>query len=150
MRLGTIDPGEHQIAFAVSENAIIVDAGLYRIATLRDAHVFCAALNLDAIIVEQPQVYRGARGKGDPNDLIRLANVVGACASACARSKTTLPSRWKGQVPKKIHHERVLAELERGRELAMVLSKIAGIRGSDRHNVFDAIGLNLWSLRRLG
>ena len=93
----------------------------------------------DYFISEVPQVYRAGASKGDPDDLIQLAGVVGVFAQAF-RATTHLgvkPREWKGQVPKDVHHARLVKTLT-PEELAMVE---ASAPPSLRHNVLDAVGI---------
>ncbi len=90
-------------------------------------------------ISEVPQVYRAGSSKGDPDDLIQLAGVVGVFSAIF--SATTYwgvkPREWKGQVPKDVHHARLVKTLSEA-ELKMVE---AAAPPSLRHNVLDAVGL---------
>lgn len=103
-----------------------------------------------SVVCELPQVYRNAQSKGDPNDLIKVAVEVGqwkerALRYGCPWTEVK-PAYWKGQVPKPVHHARILRTLNE-RERAYV----EGIKlpASKMHNVMDAIGLGLWKLGRL-
>lgn len=90
-------------------------------------------------ISEIPQVYRAGASKGDPDDLIQLAGVVGVFSSIF-RATTHLgvkPREWKGQVPKDVHHARLVKTLT-PEEMAMVERAAPP---SLRHNVLDAIGI---------
>jgi hypothetical protein len=93
----------------------------------------------DYFISEVPQVYRAGASKGDPDDLIQLAGVVGVFSSIF-RATTHLgvkPREWKGQVPKDVHHARLVKTLT-PEEMAMVE---ASAPPSLRHNVLDAVGI---------
>lgn len=90
-------------------------------------------------IAECPQIYQGGKQKGDPNDLIALALVIGGLP--CARYYK--PSEWKGQVPKDITLKRIKAKLF-SEEL-----KTIDLAGAKSHNIFDAIGIGLFHLGRL-
>ena len=90
-------------------------------------------------ISEVPQVYRAGASKGDPDDLIQLAGVVGVFSALFAATTYTgvKPREWKGQVPKDVHHARLVKTLT-PEELAMVE---AAAPPSLRHNVLDAVGI---------
>lgn len=94
--------------------------------------------------IEMPRIYPGSgQQKGDLNDLLNLAAVVGLCESYFNRSTRVFPAQWKGQVPKKIMNARILSKLspiEQGR--------IVGA-GAKTHNVIDAVGIGLHALHRL-
>lgn len=97
----------------------------------------------DVLVIESQQVYRGALMRGDPNDLIQLAAVKGAIIQRFAHLEGNIfapkPSEWKGQVPKDVHHERILKRLSHEEQKLWPKNK----------NARDAIGLGLWKLGRL-
>lgn len=154
----SIDPGVHDVGMAVwSDDGLhwagfvqqpsgvnkdprnIVSAVEHKLSALRLDWV------LFDLVIEKPQVYVRTRSKGDPNDLIDLALVVGAFFQrASGKVTTVLPAAWKGQVPKPIMGARILAKLndeERARIEAGPLKKM--------HNAIDAIGIGLHYLKRL-
>jgi hypothetical protein len=85
----------------------------------------------DLAVIERPQVYRQGLMKGDPNDLVDLAVLVGALTVTLNAKRTLLPrpAQWKGQVPKEIHHDRIRKQ-------------VPGVEGSK--DALDAVGLALW------
>lgn len=99
-------------------------------------------------ILERPQVYRQAQQKGDPNDLITLAIQLGRYVerleAAGTKTALVLPSAWKGQVPKDVHHRRIVAKLSPA-EASRVASRLERVAESKRHNVLDAVGLAKWA-----
>ncbi len=96
-----------------------------------------------ALIIEMPRYYPG-RQKGDVNDLLDLAAVVGYCERIChPYSKRVYPAAWKGQVPKPVMSKRILSCLSPD-ELANIQTA-----GSKTHNIVDAIGIGLWHFNRL-
>lgn len=137
-----IDPG-NDLGWALFEDGQLIFAGLNNPST--------ALLDGARAIIERPQVYRSSQSKGDPNDLITLAIGVGQMKerleSRGVQVDLVLPTTWKGQTPKEIHHKRVLARLSPTEKTRLdgCLSCVA--RGV-RHNVLDAVGLGLWFLRR--
>lgn len=107
------------------------------------------------LVIEVPRIYPHGRGKGDPNDIVELALTAGEIrghyrAQGC-RVVETHPRTWKGQVPKDIHHARVLAALapEELRALAPLAKRVTKTHphGFD-HNMLDAVALGLWFLKR--
>lgn len=106
----------------------------------------CAA---DTLVLEWPQVYQGGRQKGDPNDLLPLAALNGALRALFPAPRLHLPkpSDWKGQVPKDIMGARILSKLTAEEKAVW---NAAQFPKSLAHNVLDAVGLGLYSLRRLG
>lgn len=107
-------------------------------ATLSHAKAFAE------IVIEKPMVYDTARQKGDQQDLIGLAIMVGALTSALAPYAQGIlhvtPSQWKGQTPKEVTKKRAIKTLSED-ELAVVeLPTAKGLQ----HNVWDAVGIGLY------
>ena len=100
---------------------------------------FWYTTRVEHFISEVPQVYRVGASKGDPDDLIQLAGVVGVFSALFTATTYTgvKPREWKGQVPKDVHHARLVKTLT-PEELAMVE---AAAPPSLRHNVLDAVGI---------
>jgi hypothetical protein len=96
------------------------------------------------VLVEVPRIYPYNR-KMQPNDLIDLAFVAGAVSTVGQSVETVLPVDWKGQTPKDVCHERLLARLSRD-ELLVVQAGVAGVPESLQHNVLDAIGIGRWKI----
>jgi hypothetical protein len=98
-------------------------------------------------IIEVPQVYPGQQQKGDQNDLIKLAVMVGRYAdraTACGFCiKLVKPREWKGQLPKDVCWKRVRETLT-----SFELTKLAKLPKSRAHNMHDAIGLGTWFQKR--
>lgn len=98
-------------------------------------------------LIEVPQVYPGQQQKGDQNDLIKLAIMVGRYAdraTAC-RFRVTLvkPREWKGQLPKDVCWRRVRETLT-----PYELTTLEKLSKSRAHNMHDAIGLGTWFQKR--
>lgn len=97
------------------------------------------------LIIERPQVYMGAgKSKGDPNDLISVALIVGAVLSCAVgtygwSAETVLPSTWKKQVPKRITKSRLQKEL--------APEEAEKVRWSN-HDIVDAVAIGCWKLGR--
>jgi hypothetical protein len=106
------------------------------------------------LVIEVPRIYPH-RSKGDPNDIVQLALTVGEIRGhyrpQVTRIVETYPASWKGQVPKEIHHARVLKQLadDETRILAPHARRFSKTHphGFD-HNLLDAVALGLWFLRR--
>lgn len=106
---------------------------------------------LSCVWIESPVIY--PHSKANPNDIIRLAlnaggwegryDVLGVPVSFVE------PSKWKGQVPKDVHHARVWAALAPA-EQAIVDAAVRARPASKRHNILDAVGLGLWAGKRVG
>jgi len=80
-------------------------------------HTICNRLkdyDVGLLVIELPQVYQGGKAKGDPNDLIKLAALVGALSYTIKSVRTILvsPGQWKGQLPKDVHHKRIKKRMQ--------------------------------------
>ncbi len=104
------------------------------------------------LVVELPQVYLARRSKGDPNDLINLAFLVGALGLASRlldnHIRLVKPREWKGTIPKRkiddyLIHRRNLAALRPG-ERRVYERGLATVAAGLRHNISDAVGLGRW------
>jgi hypothetical protein len=99
------------------------------------------------LVIEVPQVYPFGQGKGNPNDLIDLAAVAGACMGLAGGAVSYyLPRQWKGQVPKDISHARAMAQLGDVEKTNIKLCRPAGLM----HNVYDAVALGLFHVKKIG
>lgn len=98
-------------------------------------------------IVELPRVY-GRGGKGDSNDLVNLATVCGALCVALTELSPSFvyPGQWKGEVPKEVMMRRIIGRLSPEELAAVALPRARGLQ----HNVFDAVGIGLWAIGRIG
>ena len=115
----------------------------------RLAQVMPAIENAE-FVFEWPQIYRDTRAKGDPNDLLALAAIVGAVLGAFPRAKATFvrPAEWKGQVPKKIMCARTFKRLNQT-EQGLFLCRGYNAEGRGQsEDVLDAIGVGLYHLGR--
>jgi hypothetical protein len=101
----------------------------------------------DNLVIEVPQVYTRARSKGDPNDLIDLACVVGAIMGVHNWRQVFVyrPAQWKGQQPKEVTTRNAQNDL-RPEELTRVTHCAASLM----HNVWDAVALGLAHLKKVG
>lgn len=103
---------------------------------------------VDHFVSEFPQVYRAGASKGDPDDLLQLAGIVGVfSANIAAREYLAIrPREWKGNVPKDVHHARLTKALDDHERLIVEESAPPSLR----HNVLDAVGIGLWWLKKQG
>lgn len=106
------------------------------------------------LVLEIPRIYPH-RSKGDPNDIVELALTVGEIRGyyrpLVTRLIETYPASWKGQLPKEIHHARVLKMLSDDERMLLDVEKRkvskTNPHGYD-HNMLDAVALGLWFLSR--
>lgn len=101
-------------------------------------------------LVEHMQVYTG-----QPVPSADLLDVQSVSAMLCnmfwsqceGAVQAVLPATWKGQVPKHIHHARVLKELSPA-ETVVLQKGFLGVRKDLQHNVLDAVALGLYGVGR--
>ncbi len=104
----------------------------------------CKLAIWEPMIIEMPRIYPGSgQQKGDLNDLLNLAAVVGYFEGSTGDVKRVFPSEWKGNVPKPIMTKRILSRL------TVEESTRIENAGAKTHNIIDAVGIGLWKLGRL-
>lgn len=154
-RVVTIDPGLTGTGVAVWDGGELTLAFCVRVAPDADMlpgrisaiveQVRPTTRSANRIVIEQPQTYQGRAAKGDANDLIKLANLVGALMTLGPQHTTlVLPSEWKGQAPAPVVEARGRERLSFG-ELEHV-----DLSCSKKHqtDVWHAVGIGLWYLKR--
>lgn len=104
----------------------------------------------DSVVLEVPRVYPARFQKGDQNDLIALSLVVGAIAGAFESDLTFVqcfPRDWKGTADA----DRVVIPMIQGLLKSHETSAVRLPRSAElQHNVWDAVGIGLHYLKRLG
>lgn len=146
MALIAIDPGKVTgvAAFNSTHDGALISA---TICTLDQCREFIDAWNPGDCVIEVPHVYAGHLQKGDQNDLISLAVMVGRYAEiASSRGfsvRLVKPAEWKGQLPKDVCWQRVRETLT-----PHELENVAKVPKSDAHNMHDAIGIGTWIQKR--
>lgn len=153
LRLLAFDPGKLSAGWSAFEEKRLARCGLLRAPTQRGLFEAIREWDLRTrtngvdVWIERPQVYREAHWKGDPNDLIDVAIVVGALASQATGNVVLVrPHDWKGNVPKTIHNARIKRALDPAERDTL---KACGAPAGLLHNVVDAVGLGLHALGRL-
>lgn len=151
MNFIAIDPGKHCVGWARFTVGKLVRCGLARsnVEPFEKGlpgllgEIGCAALSTEPlqVVIEVPRVYPKDRGR-NPNDLIDLATVAGAC-TRLGIPTFIHPAQWKGQVPKAIQHERVRSSLSQ-EERGVLDAQLAAVPKSLQHNVLDAVGIGCW------
>lgn len=154
MTLVTIDPGKKSAGVAIFRHGLLWDCMFVRARAHEHMCITAGFVGfaLDSrdneAMIEVPRVYPKGHTP-NPNDLIPVAVVAGmfgrVLAGKGARVRFVAPKTWKGSVPKEVHNRRVTKKLTDA-ELR-VLDK-CGLPASLRHNVVDAVGIGLWTLRR--
>jgi hypothetical protein len=155
----SIDPGLHACGLSVWSHdlsnpllwaGLVKNSGAHR-RTMVDSvdaklyELYGTYRKIDQLAVEVPQVYIASRSKGDPNDLIQLALVVGAFEQWFSGAVFMYkPADWKGQVPKPIMEARILKRLSDDEK-----NKIEKAPKSLMHNTIDSCGIGLHHLKRL-
>lgn len=138
IRIIGIDPGLNGtgLAWNTPSGKPVVEHVIPKQRSIRDKareiiHVV-PAICFDVLVIEVPQIYQGAKQKGDPNDLVRLALLAGNVEALISTYNVieVLPCTWKGQLSKKVHHERI-------RERTGFLRKVP-------HDALDALGILLY------
>lgn len=95
----------------------------------------------DRIVIECATVRR-ADGHTKKREVDALNRAAGRLGANFVKPAYVLPEEWKGQVPKKIDHQRTLALLSA--EEVKVLPQ----RKSELLHVLDAVGIALWACGR--
>ena len=179
VRLLALDPGINCSGWALFEDGQLVRAGvcfgrpedaarpsIERVVMMGDR--LCEEVvphypPPDRLVLERPQIYRPDRAKGNPNDLLVLAELGAYVTGRLTHRRAVkqyLPREWKGNVDPEVCVARVQERLTLG-ERALVEfppSACDGCRAfgpcvkpsCPMHNAFDAIGLGLFDLGRFG
>ncbi len=99
------------------------------------------------IVCEFPQIYTWGKGKGDPNDLLPLAAVLGGFVALqhAAEIVVVSPHAWKGNIDGDVMVERIQERVTPYEKARVLLPSAKSLQ----HNVWDAIGIGLHHLHRL-
>lgn len=99
------------------------------------------------LVIEKMRVYQGSKQKGNPNDLIDVAFSAGVFSKQYMNVLQVEPRVWKGgPVPKKIMLKRIKYVLMSEETNLVERYQTAE---SERHNLWDAVGIGLWAAGRL-
>jgi len=152
----SIDPGTKNLGWAHFRLGLLWATGCSR-TTLRtrDDQV---AVHKDNILRASGHAVRGAlesmvynpRRKGSvPKDLLDVQMVGGLVLGSCVRGTqiTYAAHRWKGQVPKAIHHERIVKVLS-PYERNILDEALSGCPRGNHKEILDAMGIGLYDLGR--
>lgn len=156
MRVAGIDTGLRRCGVAFFENRRLVWVQLVS-ATKGDDAVYEMARGVmgavpscpDRTYIEVPQQYPSS--PVPRASLEQLTLVAGALTQVFqgrgSKVERIYPRHWKGQVPKKVMLRRIRAHLNEG-ERALVEGLSLPV--SSAHNVWDAVGVGLWAVDRIG
>jgi hypothetical protein len=148
-KLMTIDPGKDKVAWAAFVGSKLTRCGVA--GSWEGVEQFETLRGDVEVVIEVPQVYDRRRWRGDPNDLIDVAQTVGAIRWAARRARAVVlvrPHDWKGSAPKGIVNARVEKLIRESDDEADALATCP-VAKSKRHDLLDAIGIGLWRLGRL-
>lgn len=164
MNVLAIDPGKHHAGCAVFVEGRLFSARTIK-SSSKNAALSCreigsevkrdvSGITLDKVTCELPNVRARQRQKGDPNDLLYLMLTNGAVLSRVVAEAYELVevNRWKGSVPKEVMKGRITGDwgntpAPNPPKLDPDELRVLGHRPS--HNTIDAVGIGLWTLRRL-
>jgi hypothetical protein len=151
-----VDPGISACGCALFAGRTLVQAQLVRNTCSDTADLAerfkCMAIavcdaheGVSSLAIEYPVAYRKREfHKGDQNDLLKIAAVVGTIlARLGVPSRLYFPYDWKRQMTKAITRRRVEKRLSMA-EAAVVVLPAATLQ----HNVFDGIGVGLHDVGR--
>lgn len=115
------------------------------------------------VTIECPQTYGGRAAKGDANDLITIARLVGRFEQAaksnehCHAVLVVTPQEWKGQTPKPVMCLRAWEALTRDEKKRVKISAVArnklnrgeGLKSGAASDALDAVGIAQWTTRKV-
>ncbi len=151
MRILSVDPGLVCCGWAFWCDGQMTSSGITRTKEtdlgrrVLDHAAILDKMYPDVLVIEKPEVYAQRFLKGDPEDLIHIAIVVGAIVHAAKtfEIRMPLPKTWKGQISKEISAARTLKKLSEEEK-----QRMGKVIPSLKHNMMDAIGIGLWALGR--
>ncbi len=150
-----IDPGVYAIAWAIGYNGALIACGYYptsKVLSIAKAksenHVKTLLRNFDDTVDKQLFIEKPIHQRNraiNQQDIKNLLVIAKACAVLPDTHMVT-PSAWKGTIPKDKHQPRILAMLHHNEQ---VILKYCRNNNATDHNIIDAIGLFLWTEKRL-
>jgi hypothetical protein len=172
-----IDPGVHALACAVFSSGVLWAVRSLAPDDFFSPGIITSPERLSIVCIEKPQIYKGSNEEKDPNDCVDLFGAARYAEAALVsrgapKAEYHFPRVWKGQIKKPQHHRRIWsvlapaeraafardceyseADIERKIEEACqrlaVTRKVTGYAWA-AHNLFDAVGIGLWRLKRVG
>lgn len=159
MRLVSIDPGLGGTGVASWHDGKLVDVAVFitdpawplveRVKQVYDSvepMIRTGTVARAQLVIEYQQTYGGRAAKGDANDLLKATLLSGALVQLGEHVQLVTPHEWKGNAKKEITAARCEADLSAA-EFLMVVGKL-GKNKKLRGDVWDAVGIGLWWLRR--
>lgn len=129
------DPGVKYFAWAVFRGGALDAAGLSN-KSPRD----WVWPGISFAIVECPESQFSQETR--ERDIYALARAAGEIGIQFPERLYVAPSRWKGQIPKEIHHPRIVSQLDEFERKTLPTKK------TELKHVLDAVGIGLWYLGR--
>lgn len=146
MRLISIDPGVNHLGWALHQGGKLTHCDLCE----TDSFANIVGTSWDIFVIEKPMIYAPKHWKGDPNDLIDLAIVVGEIKGYYEGHEYEVnlvePWEWKGQTPKEVTKNQIDKELEMD-EMKVLKQALMKHPKNLRHNIYDAVGLGRWYVK---
>lgn len=147
-----IDPGADS-GWAIFIDGRLSNCGLWSTGTPKGEYTRPSILVFDEVLIESPRLR--PRGEKNPNAILLLARRAGEWGGRYASSpvKYITPNEWKKSTPDVISTQRTknALDVDESRIVEWVFSRLPGKKGlaeSRRHNVYDAIGIGLWAVKR--
>lgn len=154
----SIDPGTRALGWALWDHGRLVEAGASIAPETAVGASDLARAHLEAIrawggppgadVALEIMEWRRGDARSQPADLL-VVQAVGCLVAGGIGGPVALyaPSKWKGTIPKEVHHERIRETL--GPTERAVLSRAEQrTRASNRKEVLDAVGIGLYHLKR--
>lgn len=148
-----IDPGKYVSGYAIFRDGELERCGWAPPGDILEdvISVFSEASAHLLVVTEKMHIHKRSPVRTvDLADLLLQAGYIAGTVAARYPHAVWVkpePKEWKGTAPKKIHHQRIEKKLDPG-ELAAVSEVLNYIPAGEHHNVWDAIGLGLWGLKR--
>lgn len=153
MNVVGIDPGKRTNGYAIFKEGVLTVCGLAKPEEIAKdiLSLFPLADEEITVVTERMQVYKFSPVRNaDLTDLLLMSGYMAGRVHASYPLLTWLkpePREWKGNTPKKIHHRRVMKKLSLQEQAAASVA-LENVPESLQHNVWDAIGLGLWGMKR--
>lgn len=151
--LESVDPGKSYYASAIWRDGVLFSAFRFQFVNYQ-IHKVGYLHGPRRLVIEEPQVYQGHKNyKGaDSEDLLQVAKTVGMVIGNGATQWESVavvkPAEWKGQVPKTVMQHRIESRLT-AREKDTLENMLDVHPKSKQHDIWDAVGIGLWYLKRL-